>query len=126
MEYSELYILCLNDYVSDLLEHVGTKHAGDEGAFNDQHQNSHQVMPSASCLREVTLFEASERFVWERAVENGRGAGLSAHGNGNSNLVRLWSLNCSPQKIMNVGAVFSARYHPQHYDEALADMFSKM
>ena len=33
---------------SDLLEHVGTKHAGDEGAFNDQHQNSHQS--HAVCL----------------------------------------------------------------------------
>jgi len=30
---------------SDLVEHVGTKHAGDEGVFNNQHQNpqSHAV-----------------------------------------------------------------------------------
>ena len=79
-----------------------------------------------SLVSEVTLFEASNRSVWDRTVENGRGAKLSVQVNWNSNLVRLWSLNCPLQKMMSVGAIFRAGYYVKQHDEALVDRFSKI
>ena len=69
---------------SDLVEHVGTKHAGD-GAWLIINIRILKVMLSVSCLRGAKSFEVPDRLVRERTVENGSGARISAHVNGNSN-----------------------------------------
>jgi len=102
---------------SDLVEHVGTKHAGDEAwvclIINIRIL---KVMPSASCLREAESFEVSDRLVRERMVENGCGARIPVHMNGNSNHEKnqptskeIWSQAAVPRVLEHAKIVRNVR-----------------
>jgi len=75
-----------------------------------------KVMLSVSCLREAKSFEVSDRLVRER-VENGCGARISAHVNGNSNHEKknqptnkeIWSRVAVPRVLEHAKVVRNVR-----------------